>query len=901
MSLTPMMQQYLDIKQAHQDHLLMFRLGDFYELFFDDAITASQVLEITLTGRDAGSAGRVPMCGVPYHAAEQYIARLIDRGYSVAICEQTEDPKEVKGLVKREVVRVITPGTALQDEGNRHRFLAAIVYQKGVWGAAFVDVGTGDVWCMEENDEHQLLEAMLEWEPVELLIYDDVDTETWSWLQQFKAQREVRISKRKASKAAFDRAVEEVCRQYGTQSLIPLDLDALQAATEALGVALSYVRETQKQTLSHLREPKIVGRDAYLHLDLTAIRNLELVESSRTRTRKGSLLGLLDRTKTSMGSRLLKRWVLEPLQNLEAIHGRLDAVEYLVANLFVRSQVEQALSEVYDLDRLSGRIAFGSANARDLLALAKSLTKLPELKSVFTQCHAQLLRETAERIPNLDEIALEILDTFVDEPPVSVHGGGMIRQGVDSALDELRELNASSKSWLAALEQRERERTGIKSLKIGFNKVFGYYLEVSKANVHLVPPEYERRQTLAGAERYVLPELKEKEALILNAEERIVEREYELFQALRNRVMERLEDIQRASDCVAVMDCLLALAVVSSEQRYVRPEVVEKRGVHIVEGRHPVVEAMSQGKFVPNDTLLDEHQELILITGPNMAGKSTYMRQTALIVVLAHIGCFVPAKHARIGIVDRIFTRIGASDDLAAGQSTFMVEMVELAQILRKATSRSLVLLDEIGRGTSTYDGLCIAEAVMERLQSPDLRPLTLFATHYHELTETANRLPTTANYSVLVDETEDGICFLHTVVNRPADKSYGIQVARLAGIPETVITRAMELLRERERARDAELASLPRAVESTVEPKEESTVEPTVEPKEANVRTARTEAAVALESGTQLPLFTSASRTFVEKVARQNVLNMTPMEAINWLFTLVNEAREVLEWDKSE
>jgi DNA mismatch repair protein MutS len=880
-----MMQQYLEIKQAHQEHLLMFRLGDFYELFFDDAITASQVLEITLTGRDAGSAGRVPMCGVPYHSAEQYITRLIDRGFSVAICEQTEDPKQVKGLVKREVVRVITPGTALQDEGNRHRFLAAIVNVKGVWGAALIDVGTGDVWCLEQKDEQQLLEAMLEWEPVELLIYDDIDTASWRWLQQFKAQRDFRISKQKASKASFDKAVEEVCMQYGTHSLTPLDLDDLHSATEALGVALRYVRETQKQTLSHLREPKIVGRDAYLHLDLTAIRNLELIESSRTRSRKGSLLGLLDRTKTSMGSRLLKRWVLEPLQNIDAIHSRLDAVEYLAANLFTRSQIEETLGQVYDLDRLSGRIAFGSANARDLLALAKSLSKLPDLKSALTECPAKLLRETAERIPELQAIAAEILDTIVDEPPVSVHGGGMIRPGVDSALDELREVNASSKSWLAALEQRERERTGIKSLKIGFNKVFGYYLEVSKANVHLVPAEYERRQTLAGAERYVLPELKEREALILNAEERIVEREYELFQAIRDRVMQRLDDIQRASDCLAVIDCLLAMATVSSEQRYVRPEVVEERGIHITEGRHPVVEAMSQGKFVPNDTLLDKNQELILITGPNMAGKSTYMRQTALIVVMAHIGCFVPAKYARIGIVDRIFTRIGASDDLAAGQSTFMVEMVELAQILRKATSRSLVLLDEIGRGTSTYDGLCIAEAVMERLQSPELRPLTLFATHYHELTETANRLPTTANYSVLVDETEDGICFLHTVVNRPADKSYGIQVARLAGIPEAVIKRAMELLREREWARDAERESLPGPAKR----------------KEETAATARVESATALESGTQLPLFTSASRAFVEKVAKQNVLGMTPMEAMNWLYTLVNEAREVLEWDKSE
>jgi DNA mismatch repair protein MutS len=884
MSLTPMMQQYLEIKEANRDSLLMFRLGDFYELFFDDATTASKLLEITLTGRDAGSQGRIPMCGVPYHAAEQYIARLVDEGYCVAICEQVEDPKQTKGLVRREVIRVVTPGTTFRDDTQSNRFLAAVAKRNPQWAISFVDVATGEVWCAEYACAEDVTEALERWHPCELLMYAGCNNDNeWSLIHDWCHHASVRKSYQDEPRHAYQAALEAIQAQYQVTSLLPLDLDGQLAATEALGMALSYVRATQKALLPHLRTPKNLASQAQLVLDQTAQRNLEVVETNRSRQRKGSLFGMLDLTRTAMGSRLMRRWLERPLADVDQIQARLDAVSAFVEDLFVRSQVQDALDAVYDLERLIGKVSFGSANGRDLVAIAASLRGVPELSQFLLATPSALLQSIATHMPDLIPVAEEIDRMLVDQPPLSVREGGFIRAGADAELDELRMANSSGKEWLAKLEARERESTGIRSLKIGYNKVFGYFIEVSKSNTHLVPEHYERRQTLANAERYTLAELKNQEARILNAEEKSVEREYDLFCQLREFVLQHLGDIQRAAETIAQADVLCALGAISAERQYVRPVVVAKRGIHIVQGRHPVVEAAHPGKFVPNDVVLDEAQNLILITGPNMAGKSTYMRQTALIVVLAHIGCYVPAQSATIGVVDRIFTRIGASDDLGAGQSTFMVEMVELAQILRQATDRSLVLLDEIGRGTSTYDGMSIAEAVMESLQQTSRRPLTLFATHYHELTEKAVELPSAANYSVLVKESLDGIVFLHAVVNRPADKSYGIQVAKLAGIPQEVIRRAEEILLQRE--------SGVAAARESGSPQVSSVQETVAVAAETTAKTLHLQ---------PLPLFDDKFEDVVRRLADLNVVELTPMEAMNVLYGLTKEAQEAVKWDKS-
>ncbi|MCL6597287.1 MAG: DNA mismatch repair protein MutS [Alicyclobacillus macrosporangiidus] len=892
MSLTPMMKQYLETKAQHPDALLMFRLGDFYELFMDDAVTAARALDITLTGRDAGSYGRVPMCGVPYHAAEQYIARLIDQGFSVAICEQMEDPKLAKGLVRREVVRVITPGTHVQEGDAGPRYLASAVYRGGRWGTGVIDISTGEVWCAEYADEGPLADLFEQWRPSEVLVYEAAKEDAaYAWLRAWTEARQVRMTVRPEPRRPDAQQRQAVCEQYGVPNLVPLDLDGRPVAAEALGFGLTYVRETQRQLVAHLRPPRMLEREEFLVVDQTARRNLELVETQRTRQRRGSLLGLLDVTCTAMGARLLRRWVERPLLNVARIDERLDAVGALAGDALLRAQAREYLKRVFDLERLVGKVALGSATPRDLLALARSLSVLPDLCRLFTDSSSGLLRASAAGIPDLTELADRIQHALEDQPPATVRDGGFIRAGFDPELDELRQVSRNAKVWLAEFEQKERERTGIRSLKVGYNKVFGYYIEVSKANVHLVPDTYERRQTLTGAERYTLPELKEREEQILTAAERAVARELALFDALCQAVLDRLQEVQRAAEQVAVLDALSALATVSAEHGYVRPEVVEARGIFIRQGRHPVVEAANPGRFVPNDAELGEGRDLLLITGPNMAGKSTYMRQVALIVLLAHIGCFVPAAEARIGLVDRIFTRIGASDDLGAGQSTFMVEMVELAQILRQASDRSLVLLDEIGRGTSTYDGMSIAEAVMEALQQPGRRPLTLFATHYHELTAKVAHLPAAANCSVAVQETAEGIVFLHTVVNRPADKSYGIQVARLAGIPPEVITRAEQLLAVREAAasdtggsRETAAAVAAREVPGGVEAAA-AVEKPQEAPRDRLV---------------PLPLAGPLVDELLSRLAKVDVLRLTPLEAMQVLHELAEQAREVAAWGGS-
>lgn len=884
MTLTPMMQQYQEIKASHPDALLMFRLGDFYELFYDDAVTASQVLDITLTGRDAGQAGRAPMCGVPFHSVEQYIERLTDKGFRVAICDQTEDPKQAKGLVQRKVTRVVTPGTAVRNDQPGNRFLCGLVVRESVWAIAAVDIGTGEAFYGQSNHADKIKEWLELWQPVEVLTYDGLrDEESWGWFDIWVASRSLLHTVRMTPRHIDTWASETLCKQYRVASLASFGLDQAGPAAEALALTVSYVQDTQMRVLSHLRPPESIVREPYLVVDTPALRNLEVLETVRTRQRKGSLLGLLDRAVTPMGSRLIRRWLERPSISIRSIEDRLDAVHQFVEEPLCREELREAFGAVYDLDRLMSRVAFGTANGRDLVALSRSLAAIPTVKLIVGPLNSTLLHDLLDAIESFDDLVDTLSHTLVDNPPLTIREGGIIQPGVDPELDELRSLNANGKAWLAALEQRERDRTGIKSLKVGYNKVFGYFIEVSKSNQHLVPDDYERRQTLSTAERYVIRELKEREAQILNAEERACEREYQLFVDLRESVLSRMEAIQTASSSIAAIDALASFATVSVSHGYVRPRMQVERGIRIERGRHPTVEAVHPGRFVANDVTLDEDQPFILITGPNMAGKSTYMRQTALIVILAHVGCFVPGEEAVIGIVDRIFTRIGASDDLGAGQSTFMVEMVELAQILRLATNRSLVLLDEIGRGTSTYDGLCIAESVMEALRSESRQPLTLFATHYHELTETAQNLSGVVNYSVAVHESDDDITFLHTVVKRPADKSYGIQVARLAGIPSDVIHRATELLQTRE-ARletDAQIA----AARSNDPP--------------ATGRTPR-KPWTGGSPVMQLPLFNIPLDELVAELARIDVLQMTPLEAIQSLGDLVRRAREVQSWDKS-
>ncbi|GEO24900.1 DNA mismatch repair protein MutS [Alicyclobacillus acidoterrestris] len=882
MGLTPMMRQYQEVKAAHQDALLMFRLGDFYELFFEDAVTASRELDITLTGRDAGEAGRIPMCGVPYHAVEQYLERLIDRGYRVAICEQVEDPKAAKGLVQREVVRIVTPGTALSKDTD-HRFLAALVASSSRFGLAFVDVGTGEV-LMGEADGGACADQLRLFAPIEIVVEKGAPAP--HWLAAYSAQTEVLITERTNG---GNRLIEE---QYGVSSVSALGLAEPSAATKALALALTYIDETQKMKLRHLQDPAPLFEQTHLALNQTAIHHLELTATARDGQKKGSLLGLIDATVTAAGGRLLRSWLERPLCREAEIVRRHDAVGYFVDDLILREEVRASLRGVHDLARLVARFAFGSGNPRDLLSLAHSLIKGQAVIDTLSVTEPpELLASLIDDLPDLLGLAATIEASIVDDPPIQTREGGIFRSGVDSELDRLRELQTSGRTWLRDLEQRERERTGIKSLKVGYNKVFGYYIEVSKANLGNVPEEYERRQTLTGAERFILPELKAREAEILSAEERAMAKEAELFQSFRNQVLAARSEIQTFADALAQIDVLQSLAHVASERRFVRPEIRGEVGIEIVGGRHPVVEELAKGQFVPNDTHLAPGDHIIVLTGPNMGGKSTYMRQTAIIVMLAQMGSFVPAERAVIGVVDQIFARIGAADDLGRGQSTFMVEMIELAQILRQSTGRSLVLLDEIGRGTSTYDGLSIAEAVLEELASRSEQPLTMFATHYHELIGFSERFPSVRNYSMAVEETADGITFLHTVVTRPSDKSYGIQVAKLAGLPPHVVERAQTLLAARE---SQSQASAMAAATSEVRERSPEAVSPAVTPVVAQV------SGQAAPDAPALALFEGPYRAFVERVAAENLLAMTPLDAMNRLNELIEKAKELLSWETS-
>ncbi|AMV72052.1 DNA mismatch repair protein MutS [Desulfuromonas carbonis] len=802
---TPMMRQYLEIKADYPDAILFFRLGDFYEMFLDDAVTASRVLDITLTSRNKGAADEVPLCGIPYHSCQPYIARLVENGYKVAVCEQVEDPKSAKGIVRREVVRVVTPGLVVDSDTLRpkeNNYLAAVAGAPGGrWGVAVLDITTGEFRATEVAGEGPLRSELAAFNPREVLV---AAAEDGSALPPVLAELppEVVVNRLPAWVYEPDRAAEQIRRFFACASLESFGCAELPLAVAAAGAVLHYLELTQKQGVAHVRTLQTYHSRDFMVLDAATRRNLELTATIYDGSRKGSLLGVLDRTLTAMGGRKLRHWVHHPLVAVEPVRRRHQAVTELVEQSLPRLELRQGLDGVYDLERLSARISMANANAKDLAALRSSLERLPALRDTLQGLASPLLAELVAAIDPLEDVAALIAAALVEDPPFVLREGGLIRDGFDPGLDELRTIAREGKGWIARLEQEEKVRTGISSLKVRYNKVFGYYLEVTRSHLDKVPDDYQRKQTLANAERYITPALKEYEEKVLGAEERLVELEYDLFQQLRQQVSAQAERIQRTADALASCDVLAALADLAHERNYVCPQIDGGDQLVIVEGRHPVIETMSLGeRFVPNDVDLDSGEnQLLIITGPNMAGKSTFMRQVALITLMAQMGSLVPAKEARIGLVDRIFTRVGASDNLARGQSTFMVEMTETANILNHATPKSLIILDEIGRGTSTFDGVSIAWAVAEYLH--DHAPVaarTLFATHYHELTELAVTRPRVRNYNIAVKEWNDQIVFLRKIVKGGASHSYGIQVARLAGLPEEVIARAREILRNLE------------------------------------------------------------------------------------------------------
>lgn len=779
---TPMIQQYLAIKKDYPDTFLFFRLGDFYELFFDDAILASRELEITLTGRGGGGDEKIPMCGVPHHAADGYIAELLKKGHKVAVCEQVEDPKEAKGVVRREVTRVITPGTMMEGKwltDKENNYMTALASLDGRTGIAACDMSTGELYVTSLLGEAEgVLDEALQYRPKELVFVG------LSIVPKTVLPYTV-VDSNQLDAFAVD-------GQYGEQAM-ELDL-AMRAAINGL---LYYIGTTQKRSLSHMRLLKRYDAKQYLQMDGFSRRNLELTETIRDKTKKGSLLWLLDRTQTAMGGRLLRRWIERPLLRQEDLDARLEAVEALKGDLLLRADVRESLDRVYDLERLAGRISYGNANARDLIQLRHSLEAVPELKQLLMRTESRVLAEIAQGMDECADIVGLLSAALVEDPPISVREGGMIRTGYDEYLDKLHSASRDGKTWIAQLEQAEREATGIRSLKVGFNKVFGYYIEVSKANIANVPPgRYERKQTLTNAERYITPELKEREALILEAEEKMTELEYQLFVAVRSEIALHIPRLQSLAERISSVDVLQAFATVSDERGFIRPQFTTTGEYVITEGRHPVVEAvLDREKYVANDVQMDQsNRRVLLITGPNMAGKSTYMRQIALITVMAQIGCFVPAKEAKLSLVDQIFTRIGAADDLVGGHSTFMVEMLETRHALQKATERSLILLDEIGRGTSTYDGMALAQAVIEYI-CQKIGAKTLFSTHYHELTGLTDTLSGVVNVNARCEERNGKLLFLHKIEEGRADKSYGIHVAELAEMPVWVIERARSIL----------------------------------------------------------------------------------------------------------
>lgn len=806
---SPMMQHYLATKEKYKDCILFYRLGDFYEMFFDDAVNVSQELELTLTGKDCGQDTRAPMCGIPYHAAETYISKLIENGHKVAICEQLEDPKLAKGIVKRDVIRVVTPGTVTESnllEEKRNNYIMSIFKKGTFFGIAVCDISTGDFYATEikeDNNFQRLLDEISRYSPSEIIannmLYDCEEE-----INKIKERFDVYISTEDEEK--FSESTKDILEQYSllTDTGKPIDkIDDKLFTICAINGLIAYINDTQKTKLEHLNKIIIYTITKYMSLDINARRNLELTEKLRDKNKKGTLLWVLDKTSTSMGGRLLRRWISDPLIDENEIESRLEAVKELKENIILRGELKDKLKGVYDIERLAGKISYGSANARELNSLKASSSKLPEIKQLLENTNSNMLKYLYANLDVLADINALIENAIVDDPPISIAEGGIIKLGYNPEIDKLKTAMTQGKTWLVELEAREREKTGIKGLKVGYNKVFGYFIEVTKSNLSLVPENYIRKQTLTGGERYITEELKELESQVLGAEEKVVSLEYNAFVEIRTKIKEQIERVQKSANIIAMLDVLCSFATVAEDMNYCMPVVDNSGIIEIKDGRHPVIEKMlPSGSFIANDTYMDKDENrLSIITGPNMAGKSTYMRQVALITLMAQIGSFVPASSAHIGIVDKIFTRVGASDDLSMGQSTFMVEMMEVASILKEATNNSLVILDEIGRGTSTYDGLSIAWAVAEYIANKETcGAKTVFATHYHELIDLENKLDGVKNYSIAVKEKGEDVIFLRKIVKGGTDESYGVHVARLAGVPKIVTKRANEILKSIER-----------------------------------------------------------------------------------------------------
>ena len=873
--LTPMMKNYLATKEEYPDCILFYRLGDFYEMFFDDAKLVSKELELTLTGKACGLEERAPMCGVPYHAAEGYLNRLVSRGYKVAICEQVEDPKLAKGLVKREVVRIVTPGTNLDPGGldeTRNNYIMSVFYADGAYGISLADVTTADFFVTEVNEERAFLDELSKFSPSEMICNDAFFMSGIS-REELEERYHIRVSALDSWYFTNDTAVATLTEHFHVSSPAGLGLSDYESGVIAAGSLLRYLYDTQKNSLAHMSKIEPYSTGKYMILDSFTRRNLELTETLREKEKRGSLLWVLDKTKTAMGARLLRSWLEQPLLSKAEINERLDAVAELYQNMITREELREYLNPVYDLERLISRIVYQTANPRDLIAFRQSVSMLVPIRALLKELNSPLLGEVYEMIDPLEDIASLIEASITEEPPITVREAGIIKTGYHEEVDRLRKAGTKGKEWLATIEEEEREKTGIKNLRIKYNKVFGYYLEVTNSYKDLVPDYFIRKQTLTNAERYITPELKTMEDEILGASDRLNTLEYDLFCEIRNRIGAEVVRIQQTAKAVAILDVIASLAYVAERNGYVRPTINESGSIRITEGRHPVVEKMMKNDlFIPNDTMLDQKKNRIaIITGPNMAGKSTYMRQNALIVLMAQIGSFVPAKKASIGITDRIFTRVGASDDLASGQSTFMVEMTEVANILRNATPKSLLILDEIGRGTSTIDGLSIAWAVVEYISDPKiLGAKTLFATHYHELTELEGKLDNVNNYCIAVKERGDDIVFLRKIVPGGADKSFGIQVAKIAGVPDAVIKRAKEI--------SDELANSESGFYSgnyTIPEKKDH---------------AKMKQPVEME---QFSLFdTVKDDTIIEELRSVNISTMTPLEALNKLHELHNKVK---------
>lgn len=876
--LTPMMQQYMKTKEEYKDCILFYRLGDFYEMFFDDALIVSKELEITLTGKSCGLEERAPMCGVPYHAVDNYLNRLVAKGYKVAICEQMEDPKLAKGLVKRDVVRIVTPGTNLDTQSlddTKNNYIMCIVYIGDHYGLSVADVTTGEYLVTELDSSGKLMDELYKFVPSEIICNESF---YMSGMNLDDLKERLGIAIYSLDSWYFDDAL---CRQtlmdhFKVKALDGLGLADYDCGVIASGALLKYLEETQKNSLSHLSRLTSYTTGNFMLLDSSTRRNLELIETLREKQKRGSLLWVLDKTKTAMGARTLRKYIEQPLIDKASIIKRLDAVDELKNNAISREEIREYLGPVYDLERLVGRITYQSANPRDLIAFQSSLSMLPSIKYILEEMNSALLREVYDEMDTLEELCTLVSSAIIDDPPLAMKEGGIIKEGYNEEVDRLRKAKSEGKDWLADLETKEREKTGIKNLRIRYNKVFGYYLEVTNSFKNLVPDYYMRKQTLANAERYIIPELKELEDTILGAEDTLCALEYELYCDVRNQIAAEITRIQATAKAIAKLDVIAALALTAERNNYVRPKINEKGVIDIKDGRHPVVEKMiPNDMFIANDTYLDDKKKRIsIITGPNMAGKSTYMRQTALIVLMAQIGSFVPASSANIGLVDRIFTRVGASDDLASGQSTFMVEMNEVANILRNATSKSLLILDEIGRGTSTFDGLSIAWAVVEHISNSKLLGAkTLFATHYHELTELEGKIDNVNNYCVAVKEKGDEIVFLRKIVKGGADRSYGIQVAKLAGVPDSVINRSKEILEE---LIDADITA--RVKDIAVQGSE---------PKKKHQKKLD-EVDLA-----QFSLFdTVKDDDVLEELKALDISHMTPMDALNTLYQLQNKLK---------